>query len=142
VCFHVENTVTDAEGRYHIPAWEKRHMWGNSDDQRVHVRAHKEGYRMTDTHIKNELISFALDTGTREQRLQYLLKVTPACGTQDESRENLLPMLRAAYEEAKSIASTNEDMRTLESILYNLEIIELGYKVAQSRHLNRAQALK
>jgi hypothetical protein len=137
VCFHVENTVTDAEGRYHIPAWEKRHMWGNSDDQRVHVRAHKEGYRMTDTYITNELISFELDTGTREQRLQYLLNVTPSCGTQDESRKNLLPMLRIAYEEAKSIASTKEGMKTLDRILFQLETIELGGEAAQRRFLKR-----
>jgi hypothetical protein len=141
VCFHVESTITDAEGRYHIPAWKKKHMWGDTDDQRVYVRPHKAGYRWTNTHIKNELRSLALDNRTREQRLEYLRTLSPGCGSRDESEKNQLPLLRAVYEEAESIAVTKEDMRTLNGILFELESIELGGKVAQERFLKKARAL-
>jgi hypothetical protein len=142
VCFHVESTITDAEGRYHIPAWEKKHIWGNTGNQRVHVRPHKAGYRWTDKHIKNELRSLTLDNRTREQRLEYLRTLSPGCGSRDESEKNQLPLLRAVYEAAESIAITKEDMRTLNGILYKLEIIELGYEVAQERFLKKARALQ
>ncbi|MCP4766407.1 MAG: carboxypeptidase regulatory-like domain-containing protein [Gammaproteobacteria bacterium] len=142
VCFHVATTITDAEGRYNFPAWSKKHKWGNSDGQQVYVRPHKAGYRRTGLRGKEKAYVQTPDTRSVKERLEYLLKILPGCGSDDESEKNLLPFYRVVYEEAKSIAVTKEDMRELNGILFGLETIEFGGEIAQERFLKRARELQ
>ena len=138
VCIHVASTTTDADGRYLIPVWNKKHGFGNASDQRVYITTYKAGYRRVGTYINNpELEALTPDTRPPEQRLQYLLRASPGCNPKDGSEKSRIPLLRAVYEEAKSLATTKEDEKVLDFILYDLEIIELGFEEAEKRHLKR-----
>ena len=138
VCIHVESAITDAEGRYHIPTWKKSHKYGFSSRRPVYKQTYKVGYQEAQAlREKGEFESLAVYTGTREQRLQYLLGVSPKCGSGDESEKNQIPLLRAVYEEAQSLARTKEDEKMLNLLLLDLEIIELGYEDALKRYLER-----
>ena len=109
VCFHVASTTTDTEGRYLIPAWKKKHKFGSSNNQRVYITPYKAGYRWAGTKINDETRILLPDARPSEQRLQYLLKTLPGCGSEDESEKNLIPIRKAIYEEVNSLASTKED---------------------------------
>jgi len=138
VCIHVESAITDAEGRYHIPAWKKSHMYSVSSRRPFYKLTYKAGYQEAQAIGKNaEFESLVLDTNSREQRLQNLLGVSPKCGSGDESEKNQIPLLRAVYEEAQSLAKTKEDKKVLDLLLFDLEIIELGYKAAEKRYVER-----
>lgn len=80
-------------------------------------------------------------TGTRGERLEYLSRLHGAtgCGAQDDTEKNRVPFLKALYQEALPLAQTEEEKRKVESILYDLEIRELGFEKAQKRYLERAQ---
>ena len=140
VCVHVESATTDAQGNYRLLPWRKSSTMGPVFDVQPIVTAHKPGYRLAEEYPETtpRLVPF---TGTRGERLKYLLWVlgTTSCGAQDESEKNLISLRKALYEEALKLAQTKEDQKTVEAIRYDLEILELGFKTAEQRHLERVQ---
>ncbi|MEN8177289.1 MAG: carboxypeptidase-like regulatory domain-containing protein [Pseudomonadota bacterium] len=143
VCFHVESTTTDKRGRYEIPAWQNDTRWRNTGYQHVVIKVYKVGYLESDKTYKSRknvdgkylLKSFH---GEVTNRLEYLLRLSGvvSCGSKDGSENNLIPVFRAIYSEANSL-SANEGEGIVESILYDLEIIEYGFNVAGKRHYER-----
>jgi len=148
VCVHVLTTTTDAEGKYRFPAWRKDSPIKGVRDVHPIITAHKPGYEAylppgyayTEA-FKQNIRYLQPFTGTREERLKYLERVfgSTGCGAQDESEKNLIPFLKALYDEAQGIAQTKDDKKLLEFIRYAMEKIELGYEQAQKRHLERVQ---
>ncbi len=149
VCVHVLTTTTDAEGKYRIPAWRKDSPIKGVRDVHSIVTAHKPGY---ETHsppgyarseeFRKNIRNLKPFTGRREERLKYLQSVegnVRLCRSPEAGEKNLLPLYRALYEEAKSLAKTREDQKIADGFLAGIEIIELGYKEGMRRALERAE---
>lgn len=138
VCFHVETTTTDEQGRYRILPLPEEPRHRRIEDKRVITTAYKSGYRYTRGGKGVDYLQPF--TGTREERLKYLERTYGSgCGASDGSERNSIPLLKAQYEEAKSLAQTPEEKRMLEFFLYGLEQVELGFEQAQERHLERVE---
>lgn len=141
VCYHVETAITDKSGNFHIPGWTGKPANIQTDiyDLQTHIDAYKVGYGFPTTPPQgSKVVYLSPFAGTREERLEYLIGLTGMeCGSFEEYRKKLIPLYKALYEEANSIAATEEDKKTIESILYNLEILELGFETAEKRHLAR-----
>jgi hypothetical protein len=149
VCYHVETATTDAEGRYRMPAWSAESKGPFFSPETVIVTAYKLGYEIYSPpgFVRSEeyrqniryLQPFA---GGREERLKYLERAEQSirtCRSPQAEEKNLLPLYRAFYEEAKSLAKTKEDQKIADGFLAGMEIIELGYKEGMRRALERAE---
>lgn len=143
VCVHVASTTTDDQGRYHFPAWHKEAHIKGVKDLKPNVTAHQAGYQWSERYAKN-VQYLQPSSGGREERLEYLQKISRATGCHfaGESEKNLLLLRKALYEEAERLAKAKEYQKTLEDLLYSKEIIEFGYEAAQKRHLERLKAQK
>lgn len=141
VCYHVETAVTDERGQYKTAAWTQE----QSKDytlkyHSLRVDAYKPGYGLpTKPSEKEEIVYLATFKGTTTERLEYLSRIsgTSSCGSRNDSEKNLIPMRKALYEEAKTLAQTEREKQIVEVFLYGLEIIELGFETAEKRHLQR-----
>jgi hypothetical protein len=143
VCVHVLTTTTDAEGKYRLPAWRKESPIKGVRDIHPTVTAHKAGYELARRYqVNNPLLTPF--TGTRAERLEYLLRVSSAtrCGESGASEKNLLPLKKSLYEEAKSIAKTAEDQNKVETLLFGLESLEFGSIEALNRMTERHKVKK
>jgi hypothetical protein len=135
VCYYVETTTTDPEGRYKIPAWSAKSKGPFFSPEAMGLTAHKPGYETylplgyarTEAYRKN-IRYLKPFTGGREERLKYLERTLTAtsCGSQDESDKNLILLRKALYEEANRIAVTKEDKMTVINLLQAVESLELG----------------
>ena len=150
VCYHVETATTDAEGRYQTAAWKEPPKGSAFSPGPRMIDAYKAGYetywppgfdRTQD--YKQNIYYLAPFKGAREERLKYLRRLLGAtnCGTQNESGKNRLPLLKALYDEARLNGGdkklTPNEMSLVESIRYDMEILEFGFEEAEKRHLKR-----
>ena len=142
VCVHVESAVTDNEGRYRTPSWSAPSTVGPEIlvSRLIPVfTAYKPATRQVEKETDFPLYLKPF-TGGRGERIKYLSRLSGVarCGESGDSKKNLLPLYRALLDEAKSIANTTvEEKKTVEFLLYELEIVELGYEQATKRHLVR-----
>ncbi len=151
VCYHVESTTTDAQGRYQIPAWKEKSKGLMFSAGPWLIDAYKtgyetywpKGYSATEEYKKN-IRYLALFKGTREERLKYLQQMNSAtgCGAAGESKKNQKLFAKALYEEALTIANTAEEKKIVDNLLFSLEIIELGYEAAERRDIDRSRGRK
>lgn len=189
VCVHALTTTTDAQGRFHFPAWAKASTIGPVTGVEPSITVYYPGYtlvRLTpppsserfSSHgyplepyplglfgIKPTTLHLAPFTGARRERLEYLQKLSSAtgCYSGGESEKSLLALRTALYDEARQLArpgadqkiierhGTDEtiimpfphektDQEIIESLRYEMEIIEYGYETAERRHLQRLGA--
>jgi hypothetical protein len=128
ICFHAAATVTDAQGRFDIPAWSK---WKTYDvdaaDPTVLVyaprfepiqkRLHSE---RSDDPVEHLQERYALKTfaGTVDQRTHMLFfgLANQYCDWGGESKRSLVPMLKAIYVEARSLHGSEESSKIAEAI--------------------------
>lgn len=140
-CYHVESATTDAQGQYSIPSWTK--LPGKVHHNAIEVTVYKAGYRQVWVNKATGNQYLKRDIGSVEERLEYLkwLHGTTRCGAQNESENNRLPLLKALYEDVKlhggGKKSAPNEMSPMESIQYDIEILELGFEEAERRHLKR-----
>lgn len=139
-CVHLENAITDKEGRYRTPAWNAPSTVGPAPLMQTRIApgayAYKPGYEYVDT--RGETVYLKPFVGTRGGRFKYLERTYgTGCGATDGSEKNSIPLLKAQYEEAQALAQTPEEKRMLEFFLYALEKLELGFEQAEKRHLER-----
>lgn len=143
VCYHVLSTTSDENGDYRLPTWKKdiTEDWQkNIRPETVLIDAYKPSYGLpTVPSQKREIVLLKPFAGTREERLEYLVRIlgNTSCGAQDKSEENLIPLRRSLYKEAQALARTEDDRKAVEAILYRLEILELGFEEASKRHIDR-----
>lgn len=138
-CVHVESAVTDEQGRFRLPTWR-----GKTPHD---LDTHKPGYERSperDGTAGEYDVVLQPFTGTKEERLKYLQRVNSAtgCGSAGESKKNLLPLAKALYEEALGLAKTEDEKKIVNNLLFSLEIIELGYEVAERRDIERRRGRK
>lgn len=142
-CYHVESTTTDKNGEFHIPKWEKNYTedWQKNISPRyVDITAYKPGYQLSPRQIEEQshlkgIYYIEPFKGAREERLEYLLRISSStsCGEALTSENNLLPLQKALYKEANTIALTVEDEKKVETLLFGLESLEFGSMEALTR---------
>ena len=113
VCFHLEIATTDADGRYHIPAWSRRpvtdHEGGFYGLRNVEVsrRTYKAGYSQLkyDPNDASTILMVPFK-GPPEQRIAYLSQQgTRSCGRHDGSRTHEVQLWRNICAEAKPLVA-------------------------------------
>jgi hypothetical protein len=144
-CFKVEASQTDSEGKFHIassPAnlnpllynWERDPLW-----------FYKKGYAYLETvRGTGDAYIMHLDSRNGSERLKYISRTMgkTSCGSAEERelRGKLLPVYRAVWDEARSIPANQQDERTLDSILFDVEALEIGRNLAIDNSLQREKA--
>ena len=128
-CSHIESAVTDSQGRYQLPTWKGY--------EPTFIDAYKPGYvesiEYISTQQKINRYVYLLEPfrGTTKERVEYLRNQTgKECGSRDDYAPKLIPLYRALYEEARSIAVIPEDKHSVGGIHYSLDTLELGYEEA------------
>jgi hypothetical protein len=119
VCFHAEGTRTDSQGRFVLPAWRNTGPYNTTRYQEFSDYSYLPGYESAGG--SNERKRLRRFTGTREERLQYLMRVATgsACDAQaGVSVRNLFPLYEAIYREAKELSETPEELKDLEWFRY------------------------
>lgn len=122
-CYHVETATADEQGRFRIPF----HAEGPSIliDTYRQYSAYKAGYRVTidergrlrGNYEKDGVLYLQRDQRSIDERIDFLFKIlgTSDCGT-GEGRKNLYPLYISLYEEARSIARTDEQSKKADGL--------------------------
>ncbi|WP_461573349.1 transthyretin-like family protein [Sulfuricaulis sp.] len=153
ICYHVETATTDEQGRFHIKAWktteeavglhttwyQRLFMGPTIFDREVMTTAYRPGYTFSTKPSEKNTVWLKPFTGTREERFKDLVRVSTSCGSAGESERNLLPLIKALYAEASSIATTAKEKEITDNILMSSEAIEFGWKEAEKRAEERQQ---
>ena len=119
VCYHVETARTDAEGKYHIPAWslpwEIEHLTVTGKE--TFYEAYKPGYTQPfNPGNKPKNILLARFKGTKDEYFDYLFGAA-SCTSAGESRKNLYRLYSAIAEEAQALAETPDQKKRAERLL-------------------------
>ena len=139
ICYHVETTTTDIQGRYRIPRFS-----GNFDpliaDRTSGVDfVYKAGYQESPKDGPSpEITLLSPFKGTTDQRFEYLSRNwASTCATNAQNKAKILILWKAHYEEAKQIAETAKQRKTVEGLLVGLEALEFGWDVDQKNEDKR-----
>lgn len=130
ICFHAAATVTDALGRFDIPAWSK---WKTYDVDAVDptVLVYARGYEPVQEPLFSkrgerpaehlfERYPLKPFSGTVDQRLDMLYYglANQNCDWGGESKKSLVPMLKAIYDEVRPLHGSEKYSRIAESVAY------------------------
>jgi hypothetical protein len=118
VCYHAAAAVTDAQGRFHIPEWEKPQPyklpnreptgWAYAKGYVPDALTPPEGQQHPQVVHPNDVFRLVLSTAAGDQRLEELWHVIRRdCAYGNGSQRSMYPLLKAAYDEAK-VTATNQ----------------------------------
>jgi hypothetical protein len=134
-CYHVETATTDAHGHFKTPAWTAKSKGFLFSGDYWEINMYKSGYLEywqpsfinSDEYHKNVRFMEPFK-GTREERVEQLKRLSEAtsCPAAGESSKHLIPFEEALYDEALSIAVTQQDKRIVEILLFGLESEQFG----------------
>ncbi len=125
ICYHAAATVTDAQGRFAVPPWRK---WSTfsvfvlDPTAIVYARGYTprqipllEGDFKPPEEKPNERYALRRFSGTVDERLDVMWGgiANHNCFYGGESQKSLFPMLKSIYDEAKGIATHQEQQRQL-----------------------------
>jgi len=124
ICYHAAAAVTDAQGRFHIDPWEKKPTYKTMNEEpyaEVYARGYAptqaifaEGPRRAPRDHPNDVIRVKKSSATGDARLAELNDATRRdCVHGGDSERMLYPMLKAAFEEARDIATTPKQKHDL-----------------------------
>ncbi|MEX2164325.1 MAG: carboxypeptidase-like regulatory domain-containing protein [Sulfuricaulis sp.] len=122
-CLHTESAVTDAQGRYRVPAWQTPSEIPGPGAEPV-VTVYKQGFQQSRMHGRNRDTQYLKPSvQERKARLDYLLRINHIieCHAAGDSRKNLLPLKQALYQEALEMAVTEEDKKTVDELQASIE---------------------
>jgi len=138
-CYHVNVSSSDAGGKFSLQGAEDERKYAHGDHY-TRLYSYSDGYRGLDgfytveqpapkTHLLQRYV------GSANERLEYLIRLHGllACGAQDGSEKNLLPVYKLLYREALSIASGPEEKKKAERIRFSIDSLKLGFPEAQKR---------
>jgi hypothetical protein len=157
-CIHVENAITDSEGRYGIKGWLKPTMINFVSDIGKDLTAYKPGYyEPSSSSGKLGFLSkvtkyiewkfypklyLAPFKGTREERVSYLKAIVTGngCDEAGKSARNLYPLYKALYYDAKAQGATESDLKWFREEAAMMAVAaELNSKMSQTEFDNRIQ---
>jgi len=136
-CVHVEIAISDENGHFRIGRWINTENAGAFMDRHVSAIAYIADYRMADSYFPNQLAMVPFE-GTSTERLRYIARLVDICGTKGNV-DDINRFNRLVYAEARSLAGSEEDDEYINSMLYKVEIGEIGYKAATEKLLHRSQ---
>lgn len=128
ICFHAAATVTDAQGRFDVPAWSK---WKTYDVDAVDptVLVYAPGFEPIQKHLHSEPADKPIDhlseryvlkafSGTADQRIHMLFfgLANQHCDWGGESKKSLVPLLKGIYVEARSLRVPPDSSRIADTI--------------------------
>lgn len=126
VCIHAESTVSDQQGRFKTPAWSEETKHGGRMRSSVPtIEPYKPGYVVSYSSdewakaYKKGILLMEPYKGTNQERLQYLLDLSNRVQCFGTDQKSLFQMRRAIYQEAKSLAVSDQDKHTVQGIRYN-----------------------
>ena len=141
VCVQVETATTDTQGRYRLPAWRKKSDIGWVRNIFPVLIVYKKDYRQTENY-RNSMQYLQPFTGTSEERFEYLSRLAASCSDRQEIEINLLPLYKALYEEARTLAATKDERLKALYRLRDVERLELGSDQAWENFRKRERELK
>ena len=128
ICFHAAATITNAEGRFDVPAWSK---WKTYDvdpvDPTVLVyapgfepiqkRLHSQSADAPSDHVQ-ERYALKAFSGEPDQRMNMLFfgLANQYCDWGGESKKSLVPMLKAIYVETRSLRGSRDSSKIADTI--------------------------
>jgi len=129
VCYHASAAVTDAQGRFHIDAWEQPQKYnvGNAEPTGW---AYAVGYVPAENPPKSGVYGEPMDRpndvyrlkrthASGDARLEELWRfVKWGCLHGGDSQRSIYPALKAGYDEAKTVAATIAERQRLDSFRY------------------------
>lgn len=137
VCYHVETATTDEKGKYQTKSWsQEQHKDYTLKFDHMLVDAYKRDYGLSQVKPRNdEDVYLAPFKGASEERLKYLKRLDEgnACPDAGDSRKNRLVHQEAIYNEARTIAITEQDNRIVEILLFGIESERFGNVEALKR---------
>ncbi len=128
ICFHAAATITDAQGRFDVPAWSK---WKTYDVDAVDptVLVYAPGFEPIQKHLHSEPSDEPVDhlreryalnafAGTADQRIHMLFfgLANQHCDWGGESKKSLVPLLKGIYIEARSLPVSPDASRIADTI--------------------------
>ena len=138
VCVHVESTTSDAQGNFHTKSWVAQSDMASFPFTQVAPvpTAYKPGYVYV--RKQDNVIYLKTFTGGREGRFQALWRIISAtgCDAAGRSQKNLYPLYKAIYEEAKPLATTDEEKQRLRLI----REIAAGAWIAQDTNMTTRES--
>jgi hypothetical protein len=137
VCYHLEATTTDENGRFRIPKFSGSLNPFVGDRQRS-IDVFVSGYELT-VASKYDDLKFIVRplTGMKNEQFEKVHRFYRGAGCGNDKVQ--LSMLKARYLELIRLAETKEEKRQCDSLLYDIEDIEFGTKVAEERAIQRRQ---
>lgn len=143
-CYHVETATTDRNGWFEIPSYNeglgKMSISGKSN----RFSFYHEGYvfysKTELLHLHAKKIYMKKFKGTREERFKFLSEFNTSCHESDNSEKNSYRIHKALYKEASALAKTSKDLRTLDFMLFKVEMSTLGFEEAHRRFNERHEA--
>jgi len=147
VCYYAESTVTDSSGNYYLPRWRDTNTeaWQRKvKPEDVYITAYKSGYVWSEKREKGIKFLKIFD-GAKSTRLKQLkqlkrIEFSTRCNVETEHLKVRSLLISELYKEAKEIASTKEDRRIVDSLLYILESMENGDDQALENLIERRKS--
>lgn len=114
-CYHVESAKTDEKGEFTIPEFHEGFGDGFLGSRYVALYFYAPNYFEPKYSKSYEHNIFYLEKfmGTAEERFSFIAGGWPGCHDAGESRRNAYAFHKAIYEEAKSLAKSNEEKITV-----------------------------
>ena len=137
ICYHASAAVTDAQGRYHLDAWEKREKY-NVNNREPTAWGYARGYVpvavVTPSGLGREpevrphdVVRLAPSRATGDVRLDEIWDfVRPGCFYGGISQRSLYPGLKAALDEAITVATTPAQVKRLEGFRYRAASVQIA----------------
>lgn len=127
-CFYVDTAVTDAQGRFVVPAWrfsEQRRKIGpvkflnNAGEPRIYFRGYKETYELSGMRIRvdeNGVGTYLMepDMSTPAQRMELLHAYSHACSGAGPYQNSMRILYFALLDEGQGLATTKDHQTMLE----------------------------
>ncbi len=146
ICFHVEVTRSDTEGRYFIPPPEIESDYPKYREPRILITAYKQGYRepywVNDVPAPSDKLIKTNETSNA--RLSYLHDVikNTNCDQTGDGRNNLLPLYEVLHLDAVLASKSREDKEYSYYFLIKIEALTLGGEEASAKYYERMRNLK
>lgn len=148
VCYHIESTVTDSDGRYATAAWREEHRHRDLSMKQVLETVYKPGYRHVRLDRATGTQYLKKDVGSVMERLGYMRSISHAgsCGPESQRRDKTLAFYESLYREAISITGSSPDdaeiSKYVDGFEYSLDVVKNGWDVAEGKRMEEFKRLE
>ena len=126
VCYDLEVTTTDERGRFTISTFGKFRPFLQNKNRSIDVIA--SGYEADRSSIDLDYVMVPRQ-GTKSEQFEKANRYQRNAGCPDDKKK-MLPFMKAVYKDLASLALTKKELDTADSLLWQIETIELGQKIA------------